>query len=436
MAGSTPFLTLEDPNARIKGSRDPLGLVVIWSTFGRRVIGNLTTQSRSVRGFTTLLLGRWLADRLVSAGKAHAEDALDIFLRMEQLSAYVRRVAHDERGEIRGIERVERNLRESGEKPRIGTDRGELILSDQKTYGLWGLYTVPARVSGWLPDGPVGVTALARDFVEAEYWPTLQPVARALEQLVLKGGRLDTTRGGTAVFRALADVLQPAFSPAEIDFYGRDLRDGLGGQSLAGSLQQGLRVLFEGQSELDQPVGRIEVEALVARARREHEALAEQLARIASTEALLAPADRMFEHVLARSGKGVGEVAGELAKHWRHGVPHLDRSAFGELVPGIRAVTGPAIATQIDGCHSALAERRFDDAIRALVDWNRLVMEQRHSGPWVRIGEADILDVRYRGIERLLPTDDELPTLWQNSYFLDSLKSVTRQLQAKRGTRT
>ena len=96
---SSPFLTLEDPNAKIKGSRDPLGVQPIWAAFGRHVVTNLTTQSSSVRGFTTLLLGRYFAAELVDRGMATREDALDIFLRMEQLSAYVRYVAHGALGE-------------------------------------------------------------------------------------------------------------------------------------------------------------------------------------------------------------------------------------------------------------------------------------------------------------------------------------------------
>ena len=83
---SSPFLTLEDPNAKIKGSRDPLGVQPIWAAFGRHVVTNLTTQSSSVRGFTTLLLGRYFAAELVDRGMASREDALDVFLRMEQIS--------------------------------------------------------------------------------------------------------------------------------------------------------------------------------------------------------------------------------------------------------------------------------------------------------------------------------------------------------------
>ena len=77
-----PFLTLEDPNAKIKGSRDPLGVQPIWAAFGRHVVTNLTTQSSSVRGFTTLLLGRYFAAELVDRGMTSREDALDVFLRV------------------------------------------------------------------------------------------------------------------------------------------------------------------------------------------------------------------------------------------------------------------------------------------------------------------------------------------------------------------
>jgi hypothetical protein len=40
---ATPFLTDIDPQAAIKGSRDPLGLQTIWARLGRHVVGNLTT---------------------------------------------------------------------------------------------------------------------------------------------------------------------------------------------------------------------------------------------------------------------------------------------------------------------------------------------------------------------------------------------------------
>lgn len=49
-----PFLTLQDPRAKVKGSRDPLGLVPLWYVPARRLIGNLTTVAKSLRGSTLL----------------------------------------------------------------------------------------------------------------------------------------------------------------------------------------------------------------------------------------------------------------------------------------------------------------------------------------------------------------------------------------------
>ena len=142
------FLTLEDPRAKVQGSRDPLGVQPVWAAFGRHVVTNLTTVSNSVRGFTILLLGRYYAQRLIEERRAGEEDVLSIFLRMEQLGAYARYVGHDVEGDIRGIERVKWFLAEHGAKVPIQDNATGMILSDQKTYGLWGLFSVPSRVSG------------------------------------------------------------------------------------------------------------------------------------------------------------------------------------------------------------------------------------------------------------------------------------------------
>ncbi len=63
---SVPFLTDLDPQAAVKGSRDPLGLQTIWARLGRHVVGNLTTVSTSVRGFTTVVLGYYFAERVAN----------------------------------------------------------------------------------------------------------------------------------------------------------------------------------------------------------------------------------------------------------------------------------------------------------------------------------------------------------------------------------
>src|SRR3990170_1598514 len=107
-----PFLTLQDSRGRIKGSRDPLGVQPLWTRLGRRVIHNLTTVTTSLRGFTTLLLGLYFAERALKDQGEGAARMIDFFLKFEQLAAYSRVVRARDRSvrfdedEIRGIQRV------------------------------------------------------------------------------------------------------------------------------------------------------------------------------------------------------------------------------------------------------------------------------------------------------------------------------------------
>lgn len=166
-----PFLTDLDERADVKGSRDPLGIVPLWSKSGREVVGNLTTVSGTVRGFTTLLVGLEFADMLREQYRSDAPASLGTFLRYEQLAAYARFKCHQDKA-ARGFRRVSRRLNE-GRPIRISADPEAQILSNQKTYGLWGLFTVPARSSGVLMKGEPRLTDKARDFVHRHYFPML-----------------------------------------------------------------------------------------------------------------------------------------------------------------------------------------------------------------------------------------------------------------------
>jgi hypothetical protein len=424
-----PFFTEEDPNARVKGSRDPLGIQPVWTTFGRHVVGNLTSQSTSVRGFTILLLARWLTERLIERNDVSREQALPIFQRMEQVGAYVRCAAHGVEGEIRGIERVRSNLEEYGGEPYIGTEARSLILADQKVYGLWGLYSVPARRSGLLLEGPVGLTRIARDFVEEHYAPVLGSATRNLEALICEGGRLRTKGKGDAIFRTLKEILQPGFRPEERAFYGRHLRDfEVDDGSEAAHHQARLRALLQASKRLDKPLDRDEITSLLGEARGEEDSFAQRLERIVTLESFLAPAGRLFDLALARGGARLDSVAKEIGGIWGARVPHLDRGDFAGLREEIGQASSNAILAQMVDCQKALAAGQWSRAIVAMLEWNRLVMEARGSGPWVRLEPDETLDVRYREAETRFPTADEVAQLWKNDYFIDSLKAVTQQL--------
>ena len=423
-----PFLTLEDPNAKIKGSRDPLGVQPIWSAFGRHVVTNLTTQSTSIRGFTVLLLGRYFAADLLDRGMANREDALDIFLRMEQVGAYVRHVAHGVKGEIRGIERVQRFTDEQHGNVVIAADRRGMILSDQKVYGLWGLYSVPARTSGLIPQDALDVMPAGREFIERHYISRLNGSAGKLRKMLTQGGRL-RTNDRDPVFAAFTPILNPRFTSDELEFYGTYLRDGHYVTGADAGRQERFRRLLESDTELGELAGRAEILHLAKRARRQDEGLSVSLDRIAHLEAFLAPTAALFQHLLARHGQQVTNVAEEIRRMWGSKVPNLDRAAFEELLSEIQSTSTDAVGSLMDQVHAALHAGDFETALDGLLSWNEAIMQIRGGAPWARIGDGRRLDVRYRGTEQLLPAKDKLPDLWMNSYFIDALKDVTQQLK-------
>ena len=88
----------------------------------------------------------------------------------------------------------------------------------------------------------------------------------------------------------------------------------------------------------------------------------------------------------------------------------------------------PAASRCFDRCQQGLSGGDYRETLDALLEWHKRVMNNRGGASWVHIGEDGRLDVRYRGTERALPSEDELPELWRNGYFIDSLKAITRQL--------
>ena len=165
-----PFLTLVDPEIAVKGSLDPLGLTPLWSRYGRALVGNLTTVTTSVRGFTTLLLGYYLARKVIDEEGGSEEELIEHFLRLEQLAAYSRHAFAEETGDapsgIRGILRVRKRWDEGRGRVTIASGRVGQILSNQKAYGLWNLYSSAARESGLLQKGTLRLTPDAERFVK------------------------------------------------------------------------------------------------------------------------------------------------------------------------------------------------------------------------------------------------------------------------------
>ncbi len=425
------FLTKEDPRAFVKGSRDPLGLQPIWYRLGRHIIANLTTQSNSVRGFTILLLGRYLAERLLEDNEIEEDAVVDVFLNTEQIGAYVRYLGHKVEGDIRGIDRVKAKSQRSSRAIPISSGPEGMILSNQKIYGLWGLFSSPARVSGLVEEGPIGTTPDARLFVEENYWPRLQAVFPSLRELICRGGPLNAVRPD-AVFRAFSGILTEHFSDEERVFYEKYLRDGIYVTPFPLKHQQLLVRLMSEHIPLNGSLGRHEFVQLRELARNKDEQLHLRLDQIVRAEAVFAIAMVVFEHMLSRDGHSAADVARSLSDRWGNEIPNINTRTNEDLLGEIEtAYPDSEVSGHFDRCQRAFHDGRFDDILEILTTWNALIQARRGSAPWIRIGPGKRLDVRYRSPEQALPTADELPNLWRYSYFLSALQNVTHQLTHK-----
>lgn len=430
-----PFLTDIDPRAKVLGSRDALGVVPLWSHFGRHVVGNLTTVSTSPRGFTTLLLGYYFARAAQERAGEGPELLLPSFLRFEQLASYCRWHVNSD-GDFRGIERVRSRL-EQGSGVRISAELRDQTLASQKTYGLWGLYSNAARSSGWLEAQESILTPTAQEFVETRYLPRLEKVAgrdgaKILQLLTGQPARLRLEKRHRPLAQGLAQVLSPEFSREENDFYWHHLVEG-GPADATGGLQPAFaRLVFEhfrDEPEFNRKVLRSLIQKAVKAGGRLDE-LADRLSRIDHLESLLVPASSAFGFLLSRKGGKLEAIAGELATAWKDSFASLDLDAIGALEKEIAESYGDAdTGRRWTEFARALKTSDYSRFVRLLLDQNAFVLRSRNgSDPWARVVRGR-LEVRFRDESFGLVPRSELSSAWRSNFFLNPLQSMVHTLR-------
>lgn len=409
-----------------------MGIQPIWTKLGRHVVGNVTTVSTSVRDFTTTLLGYHFAERVADTGGGDGD--LAVFLKWEQMAAYARWEVNGDQA-FRGTERTGKNL-QAGSKVRLGVDQASQILSNQKIYGLWGLYTVPARSSGLVGGNPTRLTDAGRRLVESVYLPIFKKEGfknadTILKRLVKPRVELDFRGRDAALLAAVAKVLQKRLLKAEREVFREHLLLGgpqdkdrtRGGQAI---LAAAFETTFDDRSWWLSPP-RVRHLAKVCRESGEHgEYVADKLERIRACELLLAPSARLYGFLLGSEGQTIEEVADDVRNQWGSAVETIDVGAVegleGELKDAVGDGDAGARWVQI-AC--AMASGEYEDALRLLIDQNRYVMKARNgAAPWIEVRDGKV-QVRFRDDNSpSLPERDALPDFWIHSYFLDSLRTI------------
>jgi hypothetical protein len=426
-----PFLTDLDSRAAVKGSRDPLGIQALWTRLGRHVVGNLTTVSSSVRDFTTLLIGYHLAGQLADGLGPGSE--LATFLKWEQLAAYARAAVNRDYA-FRGTDRVRKSLCE-GSRVTLSAELAFQILSNQKIYGLWGLYTGPARASGLVDGNPSRLTLPAKEHLDRVCLPILAAGAasqakRLLDTLRPKAIRIDIVNGDARLVGAVANALRPRLLPAEREFYRQYLLHGGPNDSTDGRQRQLANLFVDVGADKNFKLSPASVAALTKAAKARGETwhpLAHRLDRIRTAESVFAPVAGLFTHMLGLDGKPCGTLARRLKSEWGSGLRTINSDSFRELQGEIGAGDTQAGARWV-AIAEGLARGQYDALVDLLIDQNKSVMQLRGGAPWIDKQDGR-LQVRFREEQGDLPARDELLQMWRFPYFLDSLLNVTLALK-------
>lgn len=399
------FLSLLDDRAKPKGSRDPLGFELVWSHFGRKVIGNLTTITSSLDNFTVALLGFHWANQLAQEGEGAERDkqVRELFLCYEQLTGYIR--AYGKADEIMGITRIRRRLSDDAIKITLGTKPPQQILSDQASYGLWGLYSSAARDTGLVTGNDRHITSLGQVIVEALV-QRLGDTADTLFQLMQARGPLEKKK---------LEALGPRFQRA---LHHRSVRKPLLEALMAGSDRDGVQQelwaitqsLFRAPSK--RPATILEfVEGVLAS--HPSKQLSQRLRHILDVERVLVAANNVFHYCRRKDGERLSVIIDTLKDRYQY--DYLPADLPGEAFPH---------RDQLVSLLDALRNNNMRRLIEELCLLNKEVMQQRSGAPWVELESSQTLRVKVGSETAQLMEQKALENEWDYDYFLGSYLAI------------
>ncbi len=380
------FLTEQDPNYRIKGSRDPLGFQPIWQSLGRNVVKYLSTVSNNLKDFQILSYAWYFY------GDKDPKYFLNFFIKFEQAFGFARgEYLKDDR--FNGIDFVRKNLNNNTFS--FSNKSEHTLLSNQKSYGIYGKYNRPyteMRIKEQDDFAEVMEKSLR---AKVDYNTLEQYVSRLLLEPITT-----FTKQELQVF---SDCLKSTVKE-EKEFYKRLIL-----KTNDSHVQNDIFNLFENKPEL------LEVESFnlysfidTLKANSGSEELDSKLLKIRNAEQILAPYSYLFRTLQSEPSWIATTI--EEASIFESFPESLNYNFNNEV---------------LDSFNTCLNNENYDMAL-AVINRNKAISENRKNVPWIKEENGNVVICYSDGARKITEFDKELH--FENNYFLPTYISLYKQI--------
>lgn len=421
-----PFISLFDERARPKGSRDPLGFEVTWSHFGRRLVGNLTTITTSATNFKVALLGFVCAHEVSTDSHSvqRAQQVWQGFLRYEQLAAYLRLHGQTDNS-LMGVNRAKDRYEQLTEVPHstlILSDAGSSqILSNQSSYGLWGLYSSAMREAGLIKGDDRTPTDVGQHIV-TRMLSSAPALKDKINQRIQSDFKLtwDDLEALSPEFSAMLnnrsvdqELVEQLLTHSHANKEAADLYN-----RLYKLTEQWLQTADDSSSWVEWRAGFLD--SLTNHSNDTD--LAERARDILRVEPIMVFCNILFDYLRSQHDCPSQDILDKLDTRWQ---------ALTEALPEALPIQEFPNRAFLNKALDLAAAKDIDGVIRHILEHNKSVMARRGGAAWVDIDGQGKVRSRVRTERDWLPEPGaNLNNIWHYDYFLNAYLGVASTVQA------
>jgi len=266
-----------------------------------------------------------------------------------------------------GINRVSQRVRDQRkEHISIGIESEKQILSDQASYGLWGLYSSAMRDTGLILDSisKKTIEKHSKKFMSVIKDPTISQIL--LESLLTGSGN----------------------NKLQVDLWDNTRRL-IGKGVLPNKKNQLIELLIEAEISLE---------------------LKTELQRIKKVERVLVALNNIFNYCRTQHGANIDNVVKNIEKQ------NYD---FSYLPDNLNDFEFPH-KTMINSALLAIKSEDYTTVIFQVLALNKKVMKQRKGAPWVDVESGKRMNVAMKSETTTLLSIEKLQKHWDYDYFLGS----------------